>query len=58
MDLPSGKEAQVAGTIVDVQSRKKQGKKKAGRYYDVSYEGRYKVPNEWIHVSEIKPILI
>jgi hypothetical protein len=58
VDLASGKEARVTGTIMDVQTRKKQGKKKAGRYYDISYEGRYNLQNEWIHSSELKPLLV
>ena len=58
VDLPSGKEAQVTGTIMDVESRKKQGKKKAGRYCDVAYEGRYNLANEWIHSSEVKDLLV
>jgi hypothetical protein len=59
VDLPSGKEAQVTGTIMDAESRKKQGKKKkAGRCYDVAYEGRYQLQNEWIHSSEVKGLLV
>ena len=58
VDLASGKEAQVTGTIMDVQSRKKQGKKRAGRYYDVAYEDRHNLQNEWIHSSELKPLLV
>ena len=55
-DLPSGKEAQVRGTIMGVKTRKT-GKKK-GKTYDVSYEARYGLPNGWIHVSEIQSILV
>jgi hypothetical protein len=58
VDLASGKEAQVTGTIMDVESRKKQGKKKPDRYYDVSYGDRYNLHNGWVHASEIKPLLV
>ena len=55
-DLPSGGEAQVTGTIMDVKT-KKAGKKK-GRYYDVAYEERHGLPNQWIYVSEVKQKLV
>ena len=58
VDLASGKEARVTGTVMDSETRKKQGKKKAGRYYDVAYEDRYNLQNEWIHAKEIKPLLV
>ena len=58
-DLPSGSggEAQVTGTIMDVKTKKKSGKK-PGKYFDVAYEQRYGLPNEWIHVSDVKLLLV
>jgi hypothetical protein len=58
MDLPSGKEAQVTCTIMDAESRKKQGKKKAGRYYDAAYDDQHNLENGWIHSTDIKGLLV
>ena len=55
MDLPSGGEAQVRGTIVGA-SQKKTGKKK-GRYYEVTYDAKHNLDNEKVHVSEIRAML-
>ena len=52
-------EAQVTGTIIGVSS-KKSGKKK-GRYFEVEYDDSkldVEIPNEKVHSSEIKDMLI
>ena len=55
-DVPSGQEAQVRGTIMDVKTKK--SGKKPGKYYDVAYEQRYGLPNDLIHKSEIRAMLV
>ena len=41
---------------MDVKTKK--SGKKPGKYYDVAYEQRYGLPNDLIHKSEIRAMLV
>jgi hypothetical protein len=58
MDIDDDEEVQVKGTIIS-KSQKKSGKKK-GAYYEIKYDDSklsVEIPNEKIHVSDVKGIL-
>ena len=58
MDVDDG-EVQVKGTVIGVSS-KKSGKKK-GKYFEIQYDDTklsVEIPNEKVHVSDIKSMLI
>ena len=59
MDIDDDEEVQVKGKIIS-KSQKKSGKKK-GTYYEIEYDDSklsVEIPNEKVHVSDIKSMLI